>query len=156
MSWMSFRVAAGVAGGLFIAYCVYFDHKRRCDPMFRQKLRERRAAARKKEESSFSSTDFPDLRDQDAVQKFFIQEIQLGEELLGLGDMEGGVEHLTNAVSVCAQPNQLLQVLNQTLPPQIFQGIIARLPIICQKTAAAAATAASANSSTVMVEDDVE
>ena len=52
--------------------------------------------------------------------------------LLSSGDMEGGIEHLTNAVSVCAQPNQLLQVLNQTLPPQIFQGIIARLPIICQ------------------------
>lgn len=152
---MNLRVAAGLAGGLFIAYCVYFDRKRRCDPMFKEKLRERRAAARKKEESSFSSTEFPDLRDQDAVQKFFIQEIQLGEELLGLGDMDGGVEHLTNAVSVCAQPNQLLQVLNQTLPPQIFQGIINRLPSVCQKSAAAAASAAT-NSSSVMVEDDVE
>lgn len=37
-------IAAGVAGGLFLAYCVYFDRKRRSDPLFKQKLRERTLA----------------------------------------------------------------------------------------------------------------
>ncbi|KAG8265625.1 Mitochondrial import receptor subunit TOM20, partial [Homalodisca vitripennis] len=54
--------------------------------------------------------------------------VQLGEELLGSGDEEGGVEHLSNAVAVCGQPNQLLQVLQQTLPPHVFQLLLMRLP----------------------------
>lgn len=55
-------------------------------------------------------------------------QVQKGEELLGAGDEEGGVEHLSNAVAVCGQPNQLLQVLQQTLPPHVFQLLLLRLP----------------------------
>ena len=39
-----------------------------------------------------------------------------------------GIEHLINAVSVCGQPQQLLQVLQQTLPARIFQNLITGLP----------------------------
>lgn len=38
------RTALGIAAGvfgLFVGYCVYFDKKRRNDPNFKQKLRER-------------------------------------------------------------------------------------------------------------------
>ncbi len=48
------------------------------------------------------------------------------------GDIESGVEHLSNAVAVCSQPQQLLQVLQQTLPPQVFQLLLQRLPIVSQ------------------------
>lgn len=53
----------------------------------------------------------PDLKDHDAVQRFFLQEVQLGEEMLANGELEQGVEHLANAVAVCGQPHQLLQVI---------------------------------------------
>ena len=33
------KVAAG-AGVLMVGYCIYFDRKRRSDPLFKQKLRE--------------------------------------------------------------------------------------------------------------------
>lgn len=33
-------VLAGVCGTIFLGYCIYFDHKRRSDPQFKQKLRE--------------------------------------------------------------------------------------------------------------------
>ena len=33
-------VVAGVCGTIFIGYCVYFDRKRRSDPLFKQKLRQ--------------------------------------------------------------------------------------------------------------------
>jgi hypothetical protein len=46
--------------------------------------------------------------------------------------LEGGVEHLGNAVAVCGQPNQLLQVLQQTLPPQVFHLLLQRLPTVGQ------------------------
>ena len=33
---------------------------------------------------------------------------------------------------MCSQPQQLLQVLQQTLPPQVFQLLLQRLPIVSQ------------------------
>ncbi|EEC06151.1 import receptor subunit tom20, putative [Ixodes scapularis] len=76
--------------------------------------------------------ELPDLKDYEAVQKFFIHEVQMGEELLAQGDVENGVEHLSSAVAVCGQPQQLLQVLQQTLPPQVFHLLLQRLPIVSQ------------------------
>ena len=40
LSKSTFGIFAGVAGTLFIGYCIYFDRKRRSDPLFRQKLKE--------------------------------------------------------------------------------------------------------------------
>lgn len=72
----------------------------------------------------------PDFNgDPTQAQAFFLQEVQLGEELLSEGDYEGAVEHLATAVMMCGQPQQLLQILNQTLPPQVFKMLLERLPI---------------------------
>ncbi|PSN43421.1 Mitochondrial import receptor subunit TOM20 [Blattella germanica] len=144
-------IAAGICGTLFIGYCIYFDRKRRSDPNFKKKLRERRKA-RRAEKKLTGTTRLPDLKDHEAVQRFFLQEVQLGEELLAQGDLEGGVEHLGNAVAVCGQPNQLLQVLQQTLPPQVFHLLLQRLPAVGQKIVAQNAATVAA----VMSEDDVE
>lgn len=62
--------------------------------------------------------------------RFFLQEIQTGEALIAAGDVETGVEHLANAVVVCGQPAQLLQILQQTLPAQIFTMLIQRMRTI--------------------------
>lgn len=35
-------IAAGVAGTIFIGYCIYFDSKRRSDPDYKKKVRERK------------------------------------------------------------------------------------------------------------------
>lgn len=78
--------------------------------------------------SNKRATVFPDMKDHEAVQRFFLQEIQLGEELLAVGDMENGVDHIGNAVAVCGQPNDLLNLLQQTLQPQAFHLLIQRLP----------------------------
>lgn len=153
LSKTAVSVAAGVCGTLFVGYCVYFDRKRRSDPLFRQKLKERRAKAKQqKERTKQGSTRLPDVKDYEAVQKFFIQEVQIGEELLGQGDIENGIEHLTNAVAVCGQPHQLLQVLQQTLPPQVFHLLLQKLPSVSQRLAGSA----SAGGGATLVEDDVE
>ncbi|KAF3708411.1 Mitochondrial import receptor subunit TOM20 -like protein [Channa argus] len=138
-------IIAGVCGGLFIAYCIYFDRKRRSDPHFKEKLRERRRKQTVSSEKS-KQTRLPDLKDPEAVQKFFLEEIQLGEELLSQGEVEKGVDHLTNAIAVCGQPQQLLQVLQQTLPPPVFQMLLTKLPSISQRIV----------SSQSLREDDVE
>ncbi|KAK1170549.1 hypothetical protein AOXY_G7439 [Acipenser oxyrinchus oxyrinchus] len=138
-------IAAGVCGALFIGYCIYFDRKRRNDPNFKNRLRERRRKQKLvKDKAGFSR--LPDLKDAEAVQKFFLEEIQLGEELLAQGDYEKGVDHLTNAIAVCGQPQQLLQVLQQTLPPPVFQMLLTKLPTISQRIVSAQSLA----------EDDIE
>lgn len=38
-------IAAGLCGALFIGYCIYFDRKRRSDPNFKNRLRERESLA---------------------------------------------------------------------------------------------------------------
>jgi len=121
--------AAGLSGLLIVGYCIYFDQKRRNDPNFKKKLRERR---KQKRMSKTTGNNMPDLRDQEAVQKFFLSEVQLGEDLLSQGDVEGAVEHLGSAIAVCGHPQQLLQILQQTLPPQVFHRLLQRLPMIGQ------------------------
>ena len=71
------------------------------------------------EASGGKQPSLPDFSEQEAVQRFFLQEVQLGEELLATGDIQNGVEHLSLAVAVCGQPHSLLSVLQQTLPPQV-------------------------------------
>lgn len=135
---------AAVAGAAFIGYCVYFDKKRRSHPDFKRKLKERRRRAKEGQTKS-STTQLPDLRDVAQVQKFFLEEVQKGEELLGEGKFEEGVDHLTNAVAVCGQPQQLLQVLQQTLPPHVFSMLVEKLPSITQRLATSPAAAAVAS-----------
>uniref|UniRef100_A0A8C5XTC2 Uncharacterized protein n=1 Tax=Microcebus murinus TaxID=30608 RepID=A0A8C5XTC2_MICMU len=57
-----------------------------------------------------------------------------------------GVDRPTNAIAVCGQPQQLLQVLQQTLPPPVFQMLLTKLPTISQRIVSAQSLA----------EDDVE
>ncbi|KAM4591695.1 translocase of outer mitochondrial membrane 20 [Odontesthes bonariensis] len=124
-------IIAGVCGAAFVAYCFYFDRKRRSDPHFKEKLRQCR---RKKICSEKSGpAQLPDLTDRKAVQKYFLEEIQLGEELLLQGELDRGVDHLTSAIAVCSQPQQLLQVLQQTLPVPVFQKLLTKLPTISQQ-----------------------
>lgn len=73
------------------------------------------------------------MNDFDAVQKFFIQEVQLGEDCIGQGEEEQAVEHLSNAIAVCGQPQSLLQVFASTLPEEVFKKVLERLPMVTQK-----------------------
>lgn len=151
LSQTVWKVAAAGVGLCFLGYCIYFDRKRRSDPFFRQKLREKRRRAKQLNKTQGKgSFEIPDLKDTEAVQRFFLSEIQLGEELLASGDIENGVEHLGNAVAVCSQPQQLLQVLQQTLPSQVFQLLLMRLPVAGQRISAGGPPGM------MMAEDDLE
>merc|ERR1712147_340231 len=124
-------IFGGLAGVGFIGYCIYFDRKRRSDPNYRDKVRQRREAARKSASSSASSIgDLPDLKDQEAVQKFFLDEVSKGEQYLAEQKFELCVKHLTNAIAVCGQPQQLLQVFRNMLPPNVFQMLISNLALL--------------------------
>lgn len=117
-------VAAGAA--LFLGYCIYFDHKRRGAKDFKKKLHDKRQD-RENRKVKKGKSKIPDLTDHEAVQRYFLHEIQMGEALISQGDITNGVEHLANAVIVCGQPTQLLQVLQQTLPAEVFTLLIHRM-----------------------------
>lgn len=146
----------GIAGVSFIAYCIYFDKKRRSDPFFKRKLKERRAQAQR-DTNKNDSANLPDMNDPEAVQKFFLEEVQRGEECLATNDVENCIKHLTNAVAVCGQPQQLLGVFKKTLPPQVFQLLVQNLAQMgaaqIQKQSAAASTPlSSANTDTEVLD----
>ncbi|XP_026324586.1 mitochondrial import receptor subunit TOM20 homolog [Hyposmocoma kahamanoa] len=146
-------IAVGIAGTLFLGYCVYFDQQRRKDPLFKKKLRERRQNVQKNTTRSRSlGGPLPDMSDHEAMQRFFLQQIQLGEELLAAGDLEAGVEHLGQAVAVCGQTQQLLSVLQQTMPAPIFHLLLKKLPEVSERLRAS--MKASGNQS--LQEEDVE
>ncbi|XP_071491173.1 mitochondrial import receptor subunit TOM20 homolog [Diadema antillarum] len=154
-------VFAGIAGTLFIGYCIYFDRKRRSDPLFRQKLKERRRKAKSRSNQSAGGAsvggqaiELPNLQDAEAVQKFFLRQVQMGEELLAQGDFENGVEHLSYAVAVCGQPQQLLQVLHQTLPSAVFQLLVQKLPETSKKVNGM--VAGKSGGATIQEVDDLE
>jgi len=87
---------------------------------------------RKHRQARLAGTKIPDLRTQEAVQKFFLSEIQLGEDLLQQGEIDQAVEHLGSAIAVCGHPTQLIQIFQSTLPPQVFHILLQRLPMIGQ------------------------
>jgi len=123
-------IAAGVAGTLFLGYCIYFDKKRRNDPEYKKKVRERRRRQKKNGRKS----ELPNLHDQEAIERYFLQEIQLGETLIATGDFENGVEHLANAIVVCGQPTRLLQILQTSLPAQVFAMLIQKMQELGSRT----------------------
>ena len=120
-------VVAGLALAAGVGYCIYFDHKRRSDPLFKQKLkakREQAALDAKKEKAS--KIKMPNLSDPAAVQAFLFEQIQLGEQCIAAGDNEQAVEHLAVAVLISGQP-QILQVFQQQLEPEVYMLLVAKV-----------------------------
>lgn len=114
------KLLAAASGIVLLGYCVYFDKKRRSDPDFKRKLHERRnrrLATKSKPQ---------DLGDKD-MEMYFLEQMQRGQTSIMNGDIEGGVDYLINAILVCNQPGKLLQVLQSTLPMEIFTMMLIKM-----------------------------
>ncbi|CAH8459528.1 unnamed protein product [Schistosoma curassoni] len=145
-------VAAG-AGIIFAGYCFYFDRKRRSHPDFWKNLRKKRMEQKALEAQKSSTFPLPPINDQTGMQRFFLQQIQQGETALSMGSLDEGVNHFAIAVAVCGQPNQLLQVLQQSLSPTVFLRLIEVLPSVQSKYKT---MIASRTSSAREIEEDLE
>ncbi|KAH7642064.1 mitochondrial import receptor subunit TOM20 homolog B [Dermatophagoides farinae] len=118
MSLMRNSLTIGLAA--FVAYCVYFDRKRRNAPDFKAKLKEKRLKAKRSKENSLES-DIPLFTDPSELQPYFLKEVQASDDLLMNGDYEKAAFHLANATVVCSQKNEFLAVMQKTLPDPVFQ-----------------------------------
>uniref|UniRef100_A0AC11CC23 Translocase of outer mitochondrial membrane 20 like n=1 Tax=Ovis aries TaxID=9940 RepID=A0AC11CC23_SHEEP len=131
----------------FLGYCIYFDRSRRGDPAFKRRLREKRRAQQRKAEGR--GAQLWDPAKNEKLQEFFLQEVRMGELCLSRatsattanpgftallsGEDRMGVEHLSNALLVCGQPQELLKVFKHTLPPKVFEMLLHKIPLICQQ-----------------------
>jgi import receptor subunit TOM20 len=120
-------LAGGICAG-FLAYCVYFDRKRRSDPNFKTKLREKRLKEEIEKHEKTSQNDYPDLSTSTGLESFFVSEMQLGQQLLSTGDIENGTEHIAFAVLVTPNKEELLGFLSSQLPDDVFQMIVRKIP----------------------------
>ena len=77
-------LVAGVCGGLFIGYCIYFDKKRRSDPNYKKNVLEKRR--REQEEKEKKKKIVVNYNDPAEMQRVFLRELETGEELLGQGE----------------------------------------------------------------------
>ncbi|GMS95891.1 hypothetical protein PENTCL1PPCAC_18066, partial [Pristionchus entomophagus] len=140
-------VVASVAGAAFVGFAIYYDSKRRSAPDYKDKIRQKRrekAAARSGARSgaNMGNIDVPNPLNPTDMQSFFLQEVQLGEELMAAGNLEEGAEHIANAVIICGQGNQLLSIFQQTLPPDHFALVLEKLPSAKQRLSDRFASAA--------------
>ncbi|KAK5966161.1 Import receptor subunit [Trichostrongylus colubriformis] len=74
------------------------------------------------------ATQVPDPSDPTAMQAYFLQEVQLGEEFMASGNVEEGAVHIANAIALCGPSQQLLQIFQQTLPAEQYAAVIEQLP----------------------------
>ncbi|KAJ6658044.1 hypothetical protein lerEdw1_001703 [Lerista edwardsae] len=118
------------AGGLAFLALLFLDWKRRSAPDFAQRLREKRKKEHEKTEDH--DTKFLELKDSAGVQEYFLRELQLGERCLERGHHKKSIEHLTNAIAVCTEPSQLMEVYEQTLPPQVFEMLARRIQYVTE------------------------
>lgn len=141
-------VVASVAGAAFVGFAIYYDSKRRSAPDYKDKIRQKRrekASARTGGHSggaNLGNIDVPNPLNPTDMQSFFLQEVQLGEELMAGGNLEEGAEHIANAVIICGQGNQLLSIFQQTLPPDHFALVLEKLPSAKQRLSERFASAA--------------
>ncbi|KAH9406075.1 PREDICTED: mitochondrial import receptor subunit TOM20 homolog [Rhagoletis zephyria] len=112
-------VTVGVLG--FLAYCVYFDRKRRSAPDYKAKVLAKRNANKKSSKKGSELFDIPIFKDPSEMQAYFLTQVQLSDDLMQVGNFEEAVIHLANAAVVCSQKSEFLGVMQKSLPPQAFQ-----------------------------------
>lgn len=141
-------ITVGAASVLLIGYLIYYDYKRRADPHYKRKLRERRQKMKQKYPMVMSSimddldtydtymtrttnmTELSpfDMSDHEIIQNFFQNEVKLSEEFFRMGNLDEGLAHMATAIMLCAQPGALMEAMKLALPNRIYNSLVNKLP----------------------------
>lgn len=127
-SYYNLQTLGIVCGFGFLAYCLYFDQKRRNAPDYKEKVRAKREEERKARESD-DEIELPACDDKAAIEQFFVREIEIGEELIQAGEVDRAVKHLSYAVVLCPQPQQLLKYMKEVLPTTAYTKLVEHLTV---------------------------
>ncbi|CAA2962732.1 mitochondrial import receptor subunit TOM20 homolog, partial [Olea europaea subsp. europaea] len=116
----------GTACGVgLLAYCAYFDYQRRHAPDYRERVTARRERIRRAREED--DVELPPEHDKEAIEKFFVKEIEVGEECLQAGEVDKAVKHFSYAVIFCPQPQNLLKYMRECLPSTAYTKLVENL-----------------------------
>ncbi|EGD77045.1 hypothetical protein PTSG_07386 [Salpingoeca rosetta] len=135
-----FAIAGLAVATAVVGYCIYFDQKRRSAPDFREKLAEKRRLQKKREEEERKAQVQADgspapetLRDQRALKQYFVDTMAAGQEAMQQGEFDKAAQCFVNALRVYQDPAALLQVLKQTVPPELFMQVVQQLQALQAK-----------------------
>jgi import receptor subunit TOM20 len=128
---LNYKTVGSACAAGFVAYCLYFDHKRRNAPDYRERVKERRERKRKAQQQD--DIELPPENDREAIEKFFVKEIEFGEEAIQKGDIDMAVKHFSYAVIFCPQPQNLLKYMREALPTSAYTKLVDNLPIANQR-----------------------
>lgn len=130
----------------FLAYCAYFDRYRRNAPDYKDKVRARRERNRKAREAS--DIELPQEHDKESIEKFFVKQIEMGEECLQADDVDKAIKHFSYAVVFCPQPQSLLKYMRELLPSSSYSQLIDNLSVVNKRV--------SETYRRIVVDEDVE
>ena len=133
MNYLDIRLIGTACGVGFLAYCLYFDHQRRNASDYREKVRARRERQRKALEEE--DIELPPENDKEAIERFFVKEIEKGEELMQAGEVDRAVKHLSYAIVFCPQPQNLLKYMREVLPTTAYNKLIENLSVANKRVA---------------------
>eukprot|EP01147_Barroeca_monosierra_P008450 gene8450-10231_t len=132
---------AGIAvAATAVGYCIYFDQKRRLAPGFKEKLAEKRRLEKERKEEEEEKANISvgldgmptqeQMKDQRALKQFFVETMAAGQSAMHSGDTAKAAQCFVNALRVYQDPVSLLQVLKQTVPPELFLQVVQKLQTI--------------------------
>ena len=125
-SYLNYKTIGAACGVGFLAYCAYFDQKRRSAPDYRDKVRARREKIKKAQENDI---ELPPENDKEAIEKFFVRQIEVGEELMQADDIDQAVKHFSYAIVFCPQPQNLLKYMKEALPSSAYIKLVENLSV---------------------------
>ena len=130
ISKAGFCIAASICGISFIGYCIYFDRRRRNDPNFKNKLKERRKV-KLIEVQEGGASKRGDQFDKESVVPLFIREVMMGENMQIRGNLTECIDHYCLAVLLCSadRRREFLNHLKCAIPV-IYPTLLQRLAVI--------------------------
>ncbi|GMS79041.1 hypothetical protein PENTCL1PPCAC_1216, partial [Pristionchus entomophagus] len=111
-------VVAGVAGSAIVGFALYYDHKRRTAPDYKEKIRQKRRAKAAARSSLRCGTIMDRFHRVEKVSidlcpLLYMQEAQLGEKRIAAGNLDEGVDQIANAIIICGQGKEQLSIFKQ-------------------------------------------
>ncbi|XP_071449828.1 mitochondrial import receptor subunit TOM20 homolog [Hetaerina americana] len=111
-------VAAAFCGTLALGYIIYDRQRKPING--KRSLKPKSLTA----DSKSGSLSIPDFKDKYSLQKFFIDEVQRGEELLNEGKDQEAVDHFVKATVVCKQRDKFLPVIKEKISNQVYDMLL--------------------------------
>lgn len=111
-------------GIIVLAACIYFDFKRHQDPHFKKKLKKRRSTLKKVTEKAIKTKKSIDLDDSRKKQVIILNEIQVAEDMMVKNEPEEAVHHFAKAISLCSDPDAIIESLEESLPSFVYEMLL--------------------------------